>query len=97
MHWYSDNRLVASVDDNGNVSTLEEGTAIINAVAGVYMATCSIKVVAPSGEIPEAIDDVDEYAVNHGPGVEINGTIWAPVNCGYHAEDFKYGKLYRWG
>ena len=24
-------------------------------------------------------------------------TVWAPVNCGYHATDFKYGKLYQWG
>ena len=23
--------------------------------------------------------------------------IWAPVNCGYHKDDFKYGKLYQWG
>ena len=23
--------------------------------------------------------------------------VWAPVNCGYHATDFKYGKLYQWG
>lgn len=42
-------------------------------------------------------DYIDEYGVNHGPGVEIDGVVWAPVNCGYHAEDFKYGKLYQWG
>ena len=23
--------------------------------------------------------------------------VWAPVNSGYHATDFKYGKLYQWG
>lgn len=23
--------------------------------------------------------------------------VWAPVNCGYHKDDFKYGKLYQWG
>ena len=42
-------------------------------------------------------DYVDEYGINHGPGVEISGVIWAPVNCGYHAKDYKYGKLYQWG
>ena len=42
-------------------------------------------------------DYVDEYGINHGPGVEIGGVIWAPVNCGYHATDFKWGKLYQWG
>lgn len=40
---------------------------------------------------------IDEFGINHGKGVEIDGVIWAPVNCGYHATDFKYGKLYQWG
>lgn len=44
-----------------------------------------------------ADDYVDEYGINHGKGVEIDGVIWAPVNCGYHATDFKFGKLYQWG
>ena len=43
------------------------------------------------------IDYVDEYGINHGRGIEIDGVTWAPVNCGYHATDFKYGKLYQWG
>ena len=42
-------------------------------------------------------DYVDEYGINHGPGVKIGETVWAPVNCGYHKDDFKYGKLYQWG
>ena len=42
-------------------------------------------------------DYVDEYGVNNGPGIKIGQTVWAPVNCGYHASDFKYGKLYQWG
>ena len=42
-------------------------------------------------------DYVDEYGINHGQGVEIDGVIWAPVNCGYHATDYQYGKLYQWG
>lgn len=42
-------------------------------------------------------DYVDEYGVNHGQGTKIGETVWAPVNCGYHATDFKYGKLYQWG
>ncbi|MBQ6879527.1 MAG: fimbrillin family protein [Bacteroidales bacterium] len=40
---------------------------------------------------------IDEYDVNRGPGVEIDGVVWAPVNCGYHETDYKYGKLYQWG
>ena len=47
-------------------------------------------------------DYVDEYGVNHGQGVMIDGVIWAPVNCGYKAatadnKGFPYGKLYQWG
>ena len=42
-------------------------------------------------------DYVDEYGVNHGSGVKIDGVVWAPVNCGYHATDYKWGKLYQWG
>lgn len=40
---------------------------------------------------------IDEYGVDHGKGTEIDGVVWAPVNCGYHEADFKYGKLYQWG
>ena len=46
---------------------------------------------------PQDGDYVDEYGINHGQGVEIDGVVWAPVNCGYHATDYKYGKLYQWG
>ncbi len=46
---------------------------------------------------PDQEDYIDEYGVNHGSGIEIDGVVWAPVNCGYHKTDFKYGKLYQWG
>ena len=51
------------------------------------------------GEIEggEPRDYIDEYGINHGQGVKIGATVWAPVNCGYHATDYKYGKLYQWG
>ena len=49
------------------------------------------------GDSEKLIDYVDEYGENHGPGVKIGETVWAPVNCGYHKTDFKYGKLYQWG
>lgn len=45
---------------------------------------------------------IDEYGVNYGNGISVNGVTWAPVNCGYKpASDdrlgFVYGKLYQWG
>ena len=59
----------------------------------------TILVLEAGSPLPEPVrlDYVDEYGVNHGPGVEINGVVWAPVNCGYHETDYKYGKLYQWG
>ena len=45
----------------------------------------------------DSIDYIDEYGVNHGPGIKVGIHIWSPVNCGYHATDYKYGKLYQWG
>lgn len=53
--------------------------------------------VMPAIDLPEKCDYVDEYGNNLGRGIEIDGTIWAPVNCGYHSTNFKYGKLYQWG
>lgn len=40
---------------------------------------------------------IDEYGINHGGGIMIGGILWAPVNCGYHAVYYPYGKLYQWG
>lgn len=40
---------------------------------------------------------IDEYGINHGQGFRIGETIWSPVNCGYHKDEYPYGKLYQWG
>src|SRR5574344_1768854 len=34
---------------------------------------------------------------DYGAGTTIGSTTWAPVNCGYDATKYKYGKLYQWG
>ena len=46
---------------------------------------------------PQEGDYIDEYGVNHGQGIEIDGIVWAPVNCGYKKDDYPYGKYYQWG
>ena len=46
---------------------------------------------------PQLGDYVDEYGINHGQGIKIGEIVWAPVNCGYHKTNYKYGKLYQWG
>ena len=91
---WSDDKDIAKVDQNGKITAVSVGTTTITAMAGMQTATCEVKVGKP---VLKKIDYVDEYDVNHGPGVEIDGVIWAPVNCGYHETDFKYGKLYQWG
>ena len=92
--WSSDNPAVASVDQTGLVTALAAGTAKVTAAAGGKSGTCSVTVSA----LAEAtVDYVDEYGVNHGKGTAIGMAIWAPVNCGYQKDDYKYGKLYQWG
>ena len=51
----------------------------------------------PSDPEPQEGDYIDEYGINHGPGIAIGNVVWAPVNCGYHETDYPYGKLYQWG
>lgn len=92
--WSSDIPAVASVDQTGLVTAVSAGTARISAVAGTVVSTCSVTVYALADA---TVDYVDEYNVNHGKGTIVGGTVWAPVNCGYHKDDFKYGKLYQWG
>ena len=87
--WSSNNTSVAIVS-NGTVTAKKAGTATITVKTEDRgkIATCKVTIKA---------NYVDEYGVNHGPGIKIDETIWAPVNCGYHATDYKYGKLYQWG
>ena len=92
--WSSDNRAVASVDQTGQVTALQSGSAMISAVAGGKIATCSVTV---SEAVVAVVDYIDEYGINHGKGTVIGMAVWAPVNCGYHKDDYKYGKLYQWG
>ena len=98
-HWSSDDSSVVTVDSEGKITAVSAGAATITAMAGMQVATCKVTVNAvPSEPVePKGGDYIDEYGINHGPGVKIGETIWAPVNCGYHATDYKYGKLYQWG
>lgn len=90
--WWSDNDAVATVDHNGKITAILAGRTTIMAMAGMQTAKCDVTV-----EPKSKIDYIDEYGINHGNGIKIGANIWAPVNCGYHATDFQYGKLYQWG
>ena len=96
--WRSSDPLVATVDQNGIVRAISAGTAEISAQVQEFVVTCTVEV----KQTLKAKDYVDEFGVNHGPGVAIGMAVWAPVNCGYEAAtaDYKgypYGKLYQWG
>ena len=93
IYWYSKDNGIATVDASGKIEAKGVGTVTITAMAGMQTAECEVIVVTG----PELKDYVDEYGVNRGKGVKIDGVVWAPVNCGYHETDFKYGKLYQWG
>ena len=98
--WTSSDETVAKVDQTGKVTTMSDGTANITALAvGGVNASCSVTVKsAPSVTIKNYVVD----GVDYGSGINIGGTVWAPVNCGYEPaeSDYKgypYGKLYQWG
>lgn len=92
--WFSDDTTVVKIDQTGFLTCLSEGSAKISAVADGVIATCYITVLAYG---VAATDYVDEYGLNHGKGIVIGTIVWAPVNCGYHKDDYIYGKLYQWG
>ncbi len=100
LTWSSSAPSVAKVDQDGTVTSLSDGTTVISAVAvGGASASCTVKVVSC---ITPTADYIDEYGVNHGKGIAVGNTVWAPVNCGYKAatsesKGFPYGKLYQWG
>ena len=82
------------MDQTGLVTAHSAGTAKVTAAAGGKSGTCTVTVSALAGAIA---DYIDEYNENHGKGIVVGMTVWAPVNCGYHATDYQYGKLYQWG
>ena len=83
------------IDSEGNRQTIvsdKENTVFRSSILSMPELT-----LADSVKEPKPGDYVDEYGINHGQGIEIDEVVWAPVNCGYHATAFKYGKLYQWG
>lgn len=91
--WSSSDPSVATIDQTGIVRAISVGTAEISAQVQEFVVTCTVEV----KQKLVAKDYVDEYGVNHGKGVAIGMAVWAPVNCGYHATDYQWGKLYQWG
>lgn len=92
---FSKGFVVTVADAAGNVQTIE--TDKVNEVKRSALLVMPAVTLEDSGRVPQEGDYIDEYGINHGQGIEIDGVVWAPVNCGYHAKDYKWGKLYQWG
>ena len=90
--WKSDDEEVAIVDDNGVVTGVALGTAIITVttVDGGKTATCDVEVISGVGPVSPTTD----------PGVVINGLRWATRNVDipgtFAANPESYGMLYQW-
>lgn len=83
--WESNNPSIVTVDAEGNVTALAEGTVTIIAKAGKKTAECVVTVINP---------------LTHDEGVEINGVVWATRNVdvpGTFAEKSEdAGMFYLW-
>lgn len=92
VYWHSDDTsVVLPADEKGNMIAVNTGVATVTAMAGMKVAECLVTV------LPKAdMEYVDENGVSRGKGTEVDGVIWAPVNCGYDVDN-PYGKLYQWG
>ena len=89
---FSKGFIVTVIDSDGEERTIatDKENVVLRSSLLVMPEVTFARVVQPG-------DYVDEYGINHGQGVKIGETVWAPVHCGYHATDYKYGKLYQWG
>ena len=72
--WASDNDAVATVSEDGLVTALAEGTAVITVMAGVKSATCTVEI-KPSAYEKERAALEAFYKVNNGDNW-INNTGW---------------------
>lgn len=84
--WESSNEGVATVDENGVVTSKSYGKCIIYASVGSLKVSCSVLVVLPVSE------DVNSYtAINMGLSVK-----WATCNIGASTPE-AHGNYYAWG
>ena len=88
-----------------NTVTEERSAEVLVTAEGKTLQVISINQQA-GVRLPQDGDYIDEFGINHGPGV--NKGNWAPVNCGYKAptidefgnvidKGFPQGKAYQFG
>ncbi|MBQ0093198.1 MAG: Ig-like domain-containing protein [Bacteroidales bacterium] len=82
--WSSDNESIATIDQEGKVTAVKEGSATITVTTmdGGYKATCSVTVKSAGPVVPEAVD----------LGLSVK---WASFNIGASKPE-EYGGYYQW-
>lgn len=82
--WSSSENSIAIVDENGKVTAIKEGSAVITAKAGEKSASCSVTVRSNNGSVPDGAVDL---------GLSV---LWATKGLGASKTE-EQGTLYAWG
>lgn len=90
--WTSSDASIASVDANGKVTAIKDGTATITARAGEKSATCSVTVKTPE-YVGNAVDL--GITITRSDGTTYN-LQWADCNLGTDKPE-EFGDYYAWG
>jgi len=76
--------------------TYSTPTANTSMIAGKFYSKDGDAIKIPAQNVD--LSGYTEDGWSYGPGIEINGVVWAPVNCGVGRNyAYPYGKLYQWG
>ena len=73
--WSSSNPTIAAVDQNGEVTAVKEGTAIITAKAGDKTATCTVTVKKSVVAVESVTLDITSTILNTGETLTLTATV----------------------
>ena len=74
VQWSSDNPSVATVDQNGRITAVDEGNAVITASAGGFSASCSVYcIVIP---VSAVVLDKTSLTLARGTSKTLTATVW---------------------
>lgn len=77
--------------------TQEDRDATVRVYNEEYLLEKYIEIKQFQQAEPEIKHYIDEYGTDRGEGKKVAGLVWAPVNCGFSANNYPYGKIYQWG
>lgn len=90
--------LPASTSKNYTIQIVSStGTFIEYKASGKSFTVQKIKRMAEQEFKSASLVKYNEGAGDLGNAIMIGDFVWAPVNCGYHATNFRYGKTFQFG